>query len=364
MLARPNRRAHRVPVRPRLPARTELVAVLLAPLACAACQYSTTPAAAPPTQPTYPPGAYGTAPYPGQYPVQPGQYPPPAATTPGQPPAAQPPVGPDPAAANDPINRVDLGWLRARSQEDYTALVAALGAGPKSRVQGIPLVVDDTPGDVNAFAACTESGKAIMAITDGLLEITAYLARCAATDEIFGTRKADEYIQFLAQNQRPNQPVARPAASFFTPAQDLDGRKVIRQHQLYDEQIGFILGHEMGHHYLGHLPCTAGNVSASEVGVVLTSVVPAFNQVNETGADTAGVHNVLNAGRVRADYHWNEGGALLTMRFFAGMDQWSPVDILFAFESTHPPPQVRTPIIQQTAAGWRATGGAPLPWLL
>jgi Zn-dependent protease with chaperone function len=158
--------------------------------------------------------------------------------------------------------------------------------------------------------------------------------------------------------------VARPAANFFDSNQDLDARKVKRQHELYDEEGAFVLGHEMAHHYLGHLPCTAGNVTASEVGMVLTSVVPAFNQVNETAADTAGVHNVLNAGRNRTDYHWTEGGALLTMRFFAGMDQWSPVDILFAFESTHPPPQVRIPIIQQTAAGWRATGGAPLPWLL
>jgi Zn-dependent protease with chaperone function len=225
-------------------------------------------------------------------------------------------------------------------------------------------VVDDTPGEVNAFAACTKTGKSLMAITDGLLEIMAHLARCAATDEVFGTRKTDEYIQFLAKNQRPEQPVARPSPSFFDSNQSIDARKVARQHQLYDEQTAFVLGHEMGHHYLGHLPCTAGNVSASEVGIVLTSVVPAFNQVNETGADTAGVHNVLNAGRARSDYRWTEGGALLTMRFFAGMDRWSPVDILFAFERTHPPPQLRTPVIQQTAAGWRATGGAPLPWLL
>ena len=28
--------------------------------------------------------------------------------------------------------------------------------------------------------------------------------------------------------------------------------------------IGAVIGHEMGHHYLGHLPCSAGNVTASE----------------------------------------------------------------------------------------------------
>ena len=343
--------------------------VVVAALLTTACQWSTqSQGAASPPAPVYPPGAYGTAgPTAPPYPNQPatGQTAPPgaqpAATTPS---TSSPSAGPDPSAINDPINRTDIAWLRDRSQYVYKSLIQALPPRPKSKVEGIPLIVDDTPGDVNAFAACTSSGKAVMAITDGLLEIMSQLARCAATDEVFGTRKTDEYIQFLAKNQRPDKPIARPGATFFAPNQDLDARKVTRQHQLNDEETAFVLGHEMGHHYLGHLPCTAGNVSASEVGMVLTSVVPAFNQVNETAADTAGVHNVLNAGRTRSDYHWTEGGALLTMRFFAGMDQWSPVDILFAFESTHPPPQVRIPIIRETAAAWRATGGAPLPWLL
>jgi hypothetical protein len=43
------------------------------------------------------------------------------------------------------------------------------------------------------------------------------------------------------------------------------------------------------------------------------------------------------------------------------MDQFSPADI-FSFERSHPPPAVRTPIIQQTAALWRTTGGRGLPY--
>ena len=52
------------------------------------------------------------------------------------------------------------------------------------------------------------------------------------------------------------------------------------------------------------------------------------------------------------------------MQFFAGLDQFSLTDILFAFERDHPPPAVRTPIIQQTANAWRATGGRGLPYPL
>src|SRR5690606_19811133 len=142
------------------------------------------------------------------------------------------------------------------AQAVMTELIAALDSGRQSRVKGIPLVVDDTPGEVNAFAGCT-GGKSMMAITDGLLDIEAHLAQAQASDELFGTRKVDEYISLLATNPRAGAPIVRPAPGFFNPVQQVDGRKVARQHQLLDEQIAFVMGHELAHHYLGHLPCTA-----------------------------------------------------------------------------------------------------------
>src|SRR5690606_6980338 len=107
-------------------------------------------------------------------------------------------------------------------------------------------------------------------------------------------------------------------------------------------------GHELGHHYLGHLPCTAGSdpLGAGEVARVLSSNVPLFNQPNEIASDVAGTHNVLDAGRNRAAqgfYGWTENGGLLTMRFFIGFGQLSPADLLLAFERSHPPPELRVP---------------------
>jgi Zn-dependent protease with chaperone function len=263
-----------------------------------------------------------------------------------------------PPVAYDPINAGDIQFLRGRAQAVLRDLVAALAGGQQQRVQNIPLVVDDEPGEVNAFAACTREGKALMAISDGLLDIEAHLAQAAATDELFGTRKVDEYIRFLAANQRPQQPIVRPPRGFFDPVQAADGRKVRRQHQLLDEQIAFVMGHELAHHYLGHLPCTSGNtITAADVGRVLSSAVPVFNQPNELAADVAGTSNVLTAGSRRQDFRWNEEGGLLTMRFFSALDAFTPSDILFGFERTHPPPQLRTPVIQQAANTWRATGG-------
>lgn len=253
--------------------------------------------------------------------------------------------------------------MRQRAQSIIQELIAALPSNRGSRVQGIPLVVDDTPGEVNAFAACI-SGKSLMAITDGMLEIESQLARAAANDEVFGTRLTDQYIQFIAKNQRPKMPIVRPQAGFFNPTQDIDGRKVKRQHEIFDEQVAFVLGHELAHHYLGHLPCTAqgGGITPGDVSRVLSSAVPLFNQPNELGSDIAGTENVLAAGKRRQGYKWTEAGGLLTMRFFAGLDQFSPADILFSFERSHPPPQIRTPVIQNAANNFRAGRTFPFPF--
>jgi hypothetical protein len=305
--------------------------------------------------PQYPPGQYP----PGQYP--PGQQPPPGQPPPGQPQAPLPPV------AYDPLNADDINFMRGRAQLIIQELIAALPANYRQKVQGIPLAVDDTVGEVNAFAACTAGGKSLMAITDGLLDIENHLAQAKATDEVFGTNKTSEYIAFIAKNQKPKQPIAHMGAGFIPPAQQTDGRKVKRQHELFDEQVAFVLGHELGHHYLGHLPCTAGgNVTSAEVSHVLSSALPIFNQPNELGADWNGTQNVLAAGAKRApNYRWTEGGGLLTMRFFEGLDQMSPIDVVFGFERSHPPPAIRVPTIQQAAAQYRSGGGhqsSPLPF--
>lgn len=300
------------------------------------------------------PGATAAAPTPGA----PAPVPTQPVTVPAQPGVSSLPV------PFDPINTIDVNFLRGRALAVLGELVANLPQPQLGKVQGIPLITDSTVGEVNAFATCTRDGKTAMAITDGLLDIQAHLAQARAIDELFGSRKVDEYVRFIAQNQRPKTPIAQPPAGMFDPGQTADGRKVARQHDVLDEQIAFVLGHELAHHYLGHLPCAASTgLTAAEVARVLSDAVPLFNQPNEVAADMAGVNNALTTGAHRQGYHFTEGGALLTMQFFSGIDQFSPSDILFGFERTHPPPAVRTPIIQQTAAAWRSTGGRGLPIL-
>lgn len=339
---------------PQTPFRTTLLLVGALTAAVAAGSACTRRRSTPPPQPypAYPQQQQG-------YPQQPA----PGQPAPAPAPVATAPSAPLPPVVSDPINAVDIAFLRGRAQSMLAELVQNLPAAQQQRVQGIPLIVDDKVGEVNAFAACGDGGKAAMAISDGLLDIEAHLAQARAIDELFGSRKVDEYISLMARTQKPGRPIVHPPPGFFDPGQTVDGRKVQRQHQILDEEIGFVMGHELGHHYLGHLPCTAGSgLSAAEVGRVLSSAVPMFNQPNELAADSVGVNNVLTTGSRRQGYHLTETGALLTLQFFGGLDQLSPADI-FSFERTHPPAQVRIPVVQQTASAWRATGGQGLPIL-
>jgi len=266
---------------------------------------------------------------------------------------------PLPSVANDPINDANLGWLRQQAQSILNELVAALPDASRARVQGIPLVVDDTPGDVNAFAACSD-GHSLMAITDGLLQITAGLAQASASDEVFGGTKTDEYIHFIATHLEQGKPIPRPAG-FLSAAVQTDGRKVQRQHVWFEEEVAFILGHELGHHYLGHLPCTGqpGWFGGANLLRSLSQNVAVFNQPNELAADTVGTTNVLDTG-ARRSVHWTEQGALLTMRFFQGLEG-AGLNLLVAFQRSHPSPRFRIPTIQSDAAVWRSTGrGIPV----
>jgi hypothetical protein len=308
-------------------------------------------------QPGYPPG-YGP-----QYPQNPTAPAPTVVVGPQQTmptPADQPALGPQP---NDPLNNVDTSWMRSKAGSVMGELIAALPANYQQKVSTIPFFADPTVGEVNAFAACDDQGQPLMAITDGLLEVEAHIAQYKAADEIFGGNRLDQYLTLLANQQQAGKPVVRPAPGFIDPAQHIDGRKVQRQHQLFEEQVAFVLGHELGHHYLGHTGCAGGSsggsrgVSPADLARLASNVIPLANQPNELASDAAGTNNLLTAGARRTGYKWTETGALLTLDFFARLDQLTPVSIVFSFERTHPAPQIRRPLVQATANSWRASGG-------
>ncbi len=263
----------------------------------------------------------------------------------------------------DPINTVDIDYLRATAKGVLGELTAALPAAAQAKVAGIPFVSDTTVGEINAYAACDENRMPRMAITDGLLQVEAYMAQLQATDEVFGTHKLDGYLGVLARDLKPQQPIVAPQD--IDARQHIDPRKVARQHQLLEEQLSFVLGHELGHHWLGHTGCANGQsgdrgITTGDLGRVFVSkVAPAFNQQNETDADGVGVDDLLTAGARRPGYHWTERGAELTLSFFARlhkMQESAVGSVIVALTSSHPEPQARLPRIREEAARFRASG--------
>lgn len=273
-----------------------------------------------------------------------------AACVPPPAPATPIPVR-DPSLEADPINRVHLPSLRMSADRILGELIAALPPDQRARVAGITLVSDNALGDVNAYATC-DAGGPFIAVSDGMLMVAANLANTTATDELFATQSEVRYLDWLEGHS-----IAPPPVTLFATPYQSDRRKVLRQHEVFDEEIAFVLGHELAHHYLGHLACNSDGGVVAEVGQIASDAVPLFNQATELAADVAGVKNVLAAGVARRGYTWTEDGALLVLAAFNRKHPLTAKDVLFGFERSHPIPHLRAPVITSTAELWHTSGG-------
>jgi len=218
---------------------------------------------------------------------------------------------------------------------------------------------------VNAFAGCNKSGQAFMGITAPLLTLAEGGSEAKAFDEISGTARYDQYAGEVANRVRSGQAVPVLGGLPFPGA--LDGRKLARQKYLFDEQVAFVLGHELAHHYRGHTGCANGanttGVSGEDVARVLSGAVPLFNQPIEIEADMYGTTDTMDAGARRQGGTWTEEGAMMTLNFFARLQSFGVETVVLGFLNTHPPPQIRIPVVQNTAANWKRqrAGGATGP---
>jgi hypothetical protein len=291
----------------------------------------------------------------------------PQSTQPAAAPAAQ--AAPAPAAATgsyDADGSISATAMRQEPVSVLAELVAALPQASASRVRGIPLTVIEDPKEVNAFAGCKEAGGAYMGITSPLLLIAARGAEARAYDEIFGTRKYDELVNGIASEVKAQKAIVGPPRGFLPSPGAVDARKLARQMVVFDEQLAFVLGHELAHHYRGHTGCAIGAASTGltpqDIGRVLSRAVPVFNQPAEIEADVNGTWDLLDAGARRQTGKWTEEGAYMTLDFFSRLQSLGIETVLLGFLMTHPPPQVRLPIVQGAAQQWRANGGRA-PWL-
>ena len=241
--------------------------------------------------------------------------------------------------------------LRVSAERVLGELIASLPPEERARVSRVTLTADNALGDVNAYATCDDGGPYI-AVSDGLLLVAAHVAQTSAQDELADTDTRTAYLDWLAQNG-----IAAPPPAFYATAFRTDRTKVIRQHEVFDEEVAFVLGHELAHHYLGHLACNSTGGVVEEAGQIASEAVPLFSQATELAADVAGTKNVLATGAARRGYHWTEDGALLVLAAFNRRHPVAAADILFGFERSHPIPHIRIPIITSTAELWHTSSG-------
>lgn len=338
--------------------------LILSPLSLAgvSCQETTAGpppgAAAAPPPPAYPPPApYG---YPPGY-APPG-YPQAGYAPPPPPPAAPAPVQTAPAPQRPLLGLLvgSAAW-QAEVRAVLNELIANLSAQNQARVATVPLVLDPTANDVNAWAGCTDGGAPYIAGTEGLFEALDAISQTKATDELFGTRTYDAYAGLVIPRLASAQGSAALPAGMIPPQVSSDPRRISRAHEMFDELAAFTFGHELAHHYLGHTGCANGQQAGLGPALVqmeqIAISVPVLrwvNQPNEALADTNGCINTLDAGHARGGqaYRWTEEGGLWLLDFFARLETASGANPLLGFLRTHPNPGGRIFLVQTTASAW------------
>ncbi len=314
--------------------------------------YPPAPYTPPPTGWTYPP----PAPAPNVAPPYPSPMPAPA-------PVAQP--YPAPAPAPGPARPL-LGALvgAAAWQAEVRAvakeLVANLNAQYQPRVATVPIVFDPNPNDVNAFAACNDSGAPYVAATEGLLDAIDAISQTRATDELFGTQTYQTYANTVAPRiVTKGGGSALLPAGIIAPAYWADPRRISRAHEIFDETVAFTFGHELSHHYLGQTGCAMQQANSVEqalaqIGQVLTSGPAVFNQPNEMLADNYGCRSTLDTGLARSTvaYRWTEAGGLWLLDFFEHLSRASGAGVIASINMSHPDPAFRITLVQGAAASW------------
>jgi len=287
-------------------------------------------------------------------------------------PASPPTPPPAPAATATPLPMPPFGsydaggsftaqFVRQEPLSVQAELTAALPADARAKVQGVPLKIVEDPKEVNAFAGCTDAGSPYVAVTVPLLLIVARTSEVRAFDEIAGSSKYNDLANGLASEVKAQKAISGPGFGFLPLPLALDPRKLARQKILFDEQLAFIVGHELSHHHRGHTGCANGaNTSAitpRDVGRLLSGAVPIFNQPNEIEADIQGTFNLLDTGSHRQGGAWSEEGAIMTLDFFSRLQSLGVETVVLGFLMTHPAPQFRLPIVTTSAQQWRNNGG-------
>lgn len=273
-------------------------------------------------------------------------------------------LAPAPPNSTDANGAMTMAFLRTEVTSVIEEVRAHLPPDHLARVRNVPFHVVDDPLEPNAAAGCSPGSRAPMImITTPMLTIAAATAEARAYDELAHTSTYETYASSIMDMIRHGS-VRGLAPGALSGPLATDPRKLARQRHLFDEEVAFILGHEMAHHYRGHTGCTpSGSASAQEAEDLqrsLAQAAPPLEQPFEIEADMWGMTSVLEAGHERAGGHWSDEGALLSLDTFRHLGETTADALPLVFLSTHPPSLVRAPLVEQVQRSW-TPGRAPLP---
>jgi hypothetical protein len=273
-------------------------------------------------------------------------------------------LAPAPPNSTDASGAMTMAFLRTEVVSVIDEVRNHLPPEHRSRVEHVPFHIVDDPVEPNAAAGCAPgSGAPMIMITTPMLTICAATAQARAYDELAHTSTYETYASSIMDMIRGHE-VHGLARDALSGPLATDPRKLARQRHLFDEQVAFILGHEMAHHYRGHTGCTpSASASAAEAEGLqrqLAQQAPPLQQPFEIEADMWGITSVLEAGHERAGGHWSDEGALLSLDTFRHIGETQTADLPLVFLSTHPPSMIRAPLVEEVARSW-TPGRAPLP---
>lgn len=277
-----------------------------------------------------------------------------------------------PAEAIEASGALHPGWAEQRVHAIHGELLRTLFAEQRARVARIPLHVLSDRDVPNAAAGCSGAGAPMVVITSAMITVAAASAEARAHDELAGTDTLGAYATSLRDALRGRTHVPSLERATISTALAHDPRKLARTLQLFDAQLAFVLAHELAHHYRGHTGCApTGEASASARDAEalqrgLAAAAPMLEQPFEVEADVWGVANVLErgvgaGGGLEGGGPWNEQGALLSLEVFRHLGPLASGRLEVAvFLTTHPPSELRAPVIVQ-AARMHRPGQPPLP---
>ncbi len=273
-------------------------------------------------------------------------------------------LAPAPSGSTDGHGAMTMAFLRTEVTSVIEEVRQHLPPAHLARVANVPFHIVDDTNEPNAAAGCAPgNGAPMIMITQPMLTICAATAEARAYDELAHTTTYETYASSIMDMFRHGG-VRGLAPDALSGPLATDPRKLARQRHLFDEEVAFILGHEMAHHYRGHTGCAPGGAAsaaqAEDLERSLAQAAPPLEQPFEIEADMWGITSVLEAGHERAGGHWSDEGALLSLDTFRHLGETNTDDLPMVFLSTHPPSMLRAPIVEQVARAW-TPGRAPLP---